>query len=370
MTGGFRTFVFSKLDRNMWFSSKAVSFLLASCVSLITVAFLSLLNGVDWVVYVVAGTISFSSAFILTYVTLEFMIFRELNKVNNQIEILKSESVSPEERIKIFQQGSSKIFQKMNADIADYAHKKEEEIDRLRKMEIYRREFLADVSHELKTPIFAAQGYILTLLDGAIDDENVRMKFLKRAAKSLNGLDALVRDLLTISHMESGEISMDMEIFDLQTLATDVVDQLEGKAHKKGLEIYYEVENDDEIAIEGDYNRIRQVLVNLVTNSIKYNKEDEGWVKVILEDKGEEVNVVIEDNGIGISEEDLQRIFERFYRVDKSRSKKAGGTGLGLAIVKHIIEAHDSRIHVSSELGKGTRCEFALKKYQDLDEEV
>ena len=221
---------------------------------------------------------------------------------------------------------------------------------------------MADVSHELKTPIFAAQGFVHTLLDGAIEDEKNRMKFLKKAAKNLDGLDALVQDLLTVSHMEAGEITMQMEPINIVEMIYEIFEQLEETAKKSKIKLQVNLDRDEKIIVSADPNRIRQVLVNLISNAIKYSEED-SKVHVSLIERKDQIDITIRDQGIGIPPEHLNRIFERFYRVDKSRSKAIGGTGLGLSIVKHIVEAHRSEVKVTSTVREGSEFSFELEKY-------
>lgn len=358
----------------MFFNSKAVALLLAGSTAAVTIAFLSLVDGMPSAGFLVAGGIAFSATFLLSYFTLEFMIFKELNKIYTKIDRLKNRKITSEtvqEDIDDNVGDGSGLFQKdgnplkrINEEITEFAEKKEQEIERLKQMEIFRRDFMANVSHELRTPIFATQGYILTLIDGAMDDEKVRQKFLKKAAKSLNQLNHLVEDLLTLSKIESGQIKMVYEVFDLQNLMVDAIEQLEQKAKKKNISLSLDVPHDDSIYVYADYNRIMQVILNLVSNAIKYNNNDSGtgWVKVALIDDEEMVKVAIQDNGMGIPEEDQQRVFERFYRVEKSRTKKQGGSGLGLAIVKHILGEHNAYISLESELGEGSTFSFELEK--------
>lgn len=357
----------SKIDQHSLINPKAVAFLIGLSVSAVTIAFLSLIPEVPSVAFFVAGVLAFSSSFFLTYVVLEFLFFKEINNLHQVVENLKGSQVEAEveaitEEIEEAPPLSTNPLKRINQEISKYALLKEEEIDKLKMLENYRKEFLANVSHELKTPIFAAQGYILTLLDGAVDDEKVRMKFLKKAAKSLNGLDALVQDLLTLSQIESGVISMKPEVFDFALLVTDVYDQLEGKAKKRDIELKFEDHTDGMHLIDADFNRMNQVMINLIANAIKYHKPRGGWVKTILSvtDNQQCILVEVADNGLGIPEEHVSRVFERFYRVEKSRSKKQGGSGLGLAIVKHIIEGHNSTISIESEPNVGTSFQFKL----------
>ncbi|MEN7547918.1 ATP-binding protein [Rapidithrix thailandica] len=351
----------------MLVNSKAVSFLLAASISVVTVAFVSLVEGVSTIALFVAGALSFSSSFLLIYITLEFLVFKEIDEIYKAFDKVRKKDFKSIVRKKTY--SSQNPLKRINAELVDYASLKHQEIEELKKAEAYRREFIADVSHELKTPIFAAQGYILTLLDGAVDDDKVKYKFLKKAAKSLNGLDSLVQDLLTLSKIESGVITMHYEVFDIQSLALDIFEQLENKAHKRSIQLMLEKNYPEGIYVNADYSRISQVLINLVSNAIKYN-QDGGWVKVRFDEKEKEVLITVTDNGLGIPEEDIARVFERFYRVEKSRSKKQGGSGLGLAIVKHILEGHNASISVDSEENKGTSFSFNLEKGVLNNEEV
>jgi two-component system phosphate regulon sensor histidine kinase PhoR len=337
-----------------------VALLLAACVALSTVVFLSLVNSLPAYVLLLAGGIAFGSSFLLIFVTLEFLIFREVEKIYSAIDKINRKE------FKLYTadvERSGNPFRRMNQEIVAYAARKQKEVNDLKRMENFRREFIADISHELKTPIFAAQGFILTLLDGAMEDENVRYKFLKKAAKSLEGLSLLVQDLLTLSQIESGAIVMNPENFDIHQLALDVFEQLEEKAAKK--EISFKTEGnfvrEEGVYVFADYTRMLQVMTNLINNAIKYGNEN-GHVVVQFFEEDEQVSVLVIDDGPGIPKEDLRRIFERFYRVEKSRSRKQGGSGLGLAIVKHILDKHDSDISVSSELNKGTTFHFRLPK--------
>jgi two-component system phosphate regulon sensor histidine kinase PhoR len=252
-------------------------------------------------------------------------------------------------------------LKRLNDEIFVYVAKKQKEIEELRKLELFRREFLADVSHELKTPIFAAQGFIHTLLDGAIDDDKVRDRFLKKAARSLDGLDALVKDLVTLSQMETGAIRMNMESVNLRLITEDVCDRLEKIAHDRKVVLKVKPDNLTEVGVRADPQRIEQVMTNLIENAIKYNTEG-GKVIIHFDEEKKHFGISVRDNGPGIPPEHLTRIFERFYRVDKSRSKERGGTGLGLAIVKHILNGHGSKIAVMSKLDKGTTFTFKLEK--------
>lgn len=343
----------------MFSSSRAIALLLGISISLVTVAFLSLFENLPAVVMAVTGIISFSIAYLLIYLTYRYFIFNEITRINKLLEKITDEDLmySIEEVEK-----PNNPFKKLSKEISKYATIKEEEIKQLKKMENYRKEFLADVSHELKTPLFAAQGFIHTLLDGAISDKNVRNRFLKKAGKSLSRLDKLVQDLLVISQMETGSIKMHFVHFNLYNLVREVFDQLENKAEKKSLKLKFSKNCPQEAYVYADRQKIFQVLINLVLNAINYTKEVGTEIMVNLIEEGDAVRILVKDNGMGIPREDINRIFERFYRVDKSRSKDKGGSGLGLAIVKHILEAHQQKIIVESQLGAGSVFSFRLKK--------
>ena len=237
------------------------------------------------------------------------------------------------------------------------------EINILKDQENYRREFLGNISHELKTPLFTIQGYILTLVDGgALKDKKVREKYLRRAAKGVDRIISIVKDLDLITQFESGIKTVDRSEFNIFDLVDNVFDLLEFESEKNNISLKLENIKDPLIYVNADQERILQVLTNLIVNSIKYGS-DNGYTKVIVEDfNKEKVIVRIIDNGEGIEEEHIPRLFERFYRIDKNRSRKKGGSGLGLSIVKHIIEAHNEQIFVKSEIGEGTEFSFTLSK--------
>ncbi len=341
-------------------SSKNLALLLAVSISIITTAFLSLVDGVTYYGLIVCLLIAFSSTYILTFIVFDFFIFSEINKIESKLEKLKEENFKTLDTQE--PDGKSNIFSRVNEEIFTYARLKQQEIENLKKAEAFRREFIADISHELKTPIFAAQGFVHTLLDGAVKDKNVRNRFLKKAARSLDGLDRLVQDLLTISKMETGAISMEFEDFNLYKIVEEVYDQFEGKAEKRELQLKIGENCPKNVMVNADKHKIYQVLLNLVSNALKYKKEGLGKVEIDLKENNGSVGVFVSDNGVGIPQNDLRRIFERFYRVDKSRSKDKGGSGLGLSIVKHIVEAHNSQIKVKSTLGEGSTFWFTLKK--------
>ncbi|QJX46058.1 two-component sensor histidine kinase [Hymenobacter taeanensis] len=310
----------------------------------------------------VAG-ITIAACFLLLYLMFEALIFQEINNIYEGLEHIKR---------KEFRRMSNKFLfrpeplKRMRDEILDMAQRKQQEIDELKRLQVLRREFLADVSHELKTPIFAAQGFVHTILDDDDVDEFTRKKFLQKAASSLDALDALVQDLVTISQLEKGVVRMRRQNFDLVQLVHDIFEQLELKAVRRNVQLALSPPEFPAggLHVLADRNRIRQVLINLIDNAIKYGREN-GHVTVELTENAKSVRVSVRDDGEGIPKQHQNRIFERFYRIDKSRtreSREAGGSGLGLAISKHIVEAHKSAIRVQSEPGQGTTLEFKLAK--------
>lgn len=341
-------------------TSRGIALILAIIIGLMVAAFLSLMDDATVNLILVAAGLAFSASYIFVFITLEFLVFREIGNIYSLLEKIQKKKHGD---IISEKPGSASIspLRKINKVINSYAIAQQKEIDALQKNAEYRREFVADISHELKTPIFATQGYIHTLLDGAIDDKQVRMKFLKRAAKNLDSLDKLVMDLLTLNQIESGDIDFHFSEFRLKALALEVIDQLEHKATKKGISLKFKFEEGVDYLTYGDEDKIYRVIQNLLFNAINYNnKKVGGEVEVELKAGKSSIQVSVKDNGKGIPAEDIKHIFDRFYRVEKSRSKEKGGTGLGLAIVKHILEGHKSKISVSSTVGKGSIFSFSL----------
>ena len=332
--------------------------MLAGIVSSITLLFLSFIPEANKDVLFVAGAGSFLITFSTAYFMLDILLLKEVKQIYATLKKLKIGDLDINKK-SLFR--SFNPFNKLNSEISQYVNQKQLEIDELKRMEVFRREFLANVSHELKTPIFAAQGFVHTLIDGAKDDPAVSKRFLKKAAKSLDGLDALVRDLVVLTQVETGDIKMQLEIVNLVTITLDIFDQLENKANKRGISLKMKPKNIVEVLVVADSQRIFQVLTNFIDNAIKYGKEG-GKVLISFEEQQKDWVVTVDDDGPGIEEDHLNRIFERFYRVDKSRSRETGGTGLGLAIVKHILNAHNSVIGVKSSPENGTQFSFTLVK--------
>ncbi len=258
-------------------------------------------------------------------------------------------------------QSNNMDFEELSQKISTITEDQSKEIDVLHERENYRRDFLGNISHELKTPLFSVQGYLLTLIEGGVEDESIRDKYLNRINKSVDRLIYLVKDLDMIAELERGRINIEFTTFNLTALVQDVIDLLEIKAEKNNVKLLLNYPIHQPIKVVGDIQKIQQVLINLIVNAINYsNPKTE--VTIEFEDFEDKIQVSIKDQGVGIKQEDIDRIFERFYRVDKSRNRNNGGSGLGLAIVKHILEAHKQKIYVSSKVGKGSTFSFYLQK--------
>ncbi|MDX2189960.1 MAG: ATP-binding protein [Bacteroidota bacterium] len=346
----------------MTLDSRIISFIISFFITLISsvicwgAGFLNSNN------YLPVVTSIFLSSWVFNYITLEFLIFREINKIYSILDRLKMKEQKNVQLTDFKTKNLPIKRKKLYEEVYTYVAKKQSEINELKKVETFRREFMADISHELKTPIFAAQGFIHTLLDGAMNDKDIREKFLKKAAKSLDGMQEMVEEMLLLSKLESRELPMYMDDFDIVALTKDVFEMLEKKAEKRNVSLRFsENFNGMAVYVLADSYQIKQALKNLVENAINYGVEN-GKVVVGLDIDKENVVVSVKDDGPGIAPDHLKRIFERFYRVEKSRSKEKGGSGLGLAIVQEIIEAHNSKVLVTSKLGKGTTFAFILKK--------
>lgn len=280
---------------------------------------------------------------------------KELNKIKEIIlNISKNIYVNPDEIV------LTKNLSGLEDAIKGMFEKAKSDIEYLKRLEKIRTEFLANVSHELRTPIFTIQGYIETLLNGAVNDSKVNVSFLEKANQHTINLSSLLNDLIDISMIESGEMRMSYRYFDINPYLEQIVNELKPMSIEKGIDLILHRSADDNLQLFGDKNKLRQVFVNLIQNAIKYTEK--GSVEIYIEEEKKFGLIRVKDTGIGIPEEDINRIFERFYRVDKARSRAVGGTGLGLAIVKHIIEAHGSKIEVKSKLNEGSEFSFRLKK--------
>lgn len=304
------------------------------------------------------GLLVFFVVFLFVFYFLNNFIFKRLKPIYKTIHSYK---FSEEQLKRDLEEKDQDIIKDVQTDVLNWAKRKTQEIAQLRQLEKYRREFLGNVSHELKTPIFNIQGYISTLIDGGLEDESINLLYLERAEKSVNRLISIVEDLESISRLESGELKVESKKFNIVKLVEDVFEEYEMLAKERKIKLKFARNIDKPIPVLADRQKIFEVISNLIVNSVKYGKE-KGSTIVDFFDMEDHILVEISDNGIGISEKDLPRIFERFYRTDKSRSREMGGTGLGLSIVKHIIEAHNQTINVRSKLEKGSSFAFTLAK--------
>lgn len=305
----------------------------------------------------ILSAICFVVTYLVFYYTIEKFIYNRIKLIYKTIYNFKTSKESAIRNVNL----NSNVIDDVNKDVMDWANDKKEEIEQLKRLEVFRKEFLGNVSHELKTPIFNIQGYIHTLLDGGIDDEHINILYLEKASRSVDRLCSIVDDLESISRFEGGELILEVRSFDVVELVKDVFDSLELKAKERNISLELAEGADKGFVVVADKEHVRQVLVNLIVNSIKYGRSN-SKTQVGFFDMDQNILIEVTDNGIGIEEKHLSRLFERFYRVDKGRSRDQGGTGLGLAIVKHIIEAHQQTINVRSTIGVGTTFAFTLKK--------
>ena len=305
------------------------------------------------VTLIFAISVAVFSFFVIQY-RVEHFIYRGVKKIYDDVSILDSASLRT--------QAITTDMATLTKEVKKFASDKKLEIETLKVREEYRREFMGNVSHELKTPLFTVQGYIDTLIDGAVKNKELRTKYLERAQKGVERLVYIVEDLDMISRLEMGELNLDYKKFDIINLIQNVFDLLEMQADKKNIILMFDRKYRSSICVNADQEKIQQVLTNLIMNSIKYGKEN-GTTEITIEDLiKDKIIVRVRDNGEGIEKQNISRLFERFYRVDKSGSRDEGGSGLGLSIVKHIIERHNEKIYVESEFGKGSEFSFTLEK--------
>ncbi|WP_420320550.1 sensor histidine kinase [Flagellimonas sp.] len=314
-------------------------------------------DNLSWLTLGLDALITFAVCFIIIQVRVERFIYRRVKKIYDDVSLLESTSFSSKH--------VTTDMKTLIQEIEKFAEGKKIEIDTLKIREEYRKDFLGNVSHELKTPLFTVQGYILTLLDGAMNDKKIREKYLTRANKGVERLIYIVKDLDLITKLEVGELKLEREDFDIIELIQNVFDLLEMKAAKKNVVLTFDMEYEP-IYVNADKEKIQQLVSNLLVNSIKYGHE-KGTTEVSVENLiRNKVIVRITDNGYGIPKQHIPRLFERFFRVDQSGSRSEGGSGLGLSIVKHIIEAHDEKIFVESEEGVGSEFSFTLEKAKKI----
>ena len=299
----------------------------------------------------------FCLSFIVLQIRVRKLLFERLRQIYKDLEfetdsLIQTSVIDPD-------------INSFAKDLGEFVKLKRSEIETLKKEDLYRKQFVGNVAHELKTPLFSIQGYISNLLDGAMNDKELLNKYLKRAEKSVDRLTYIVKDLDLITQLESSTLKLDVTSFDIVKLAEEIIEDFEISASIKNIKIIFNKKYDNEILVDADRNRIEQVLTNLITNSINYGSQ-KGTTEISFEIDKENIIVKVNDNGVGISKENMPRLFQRFFRVDISRSRSQGGSGLGLAIVKHIIDAHNENIYVQSTVGIGSEFSFSLKKSKVL----
>ena len=300
----------------------------------------------------------FSAIFIISFFIIQFrterFIYNRIKKIYDEVSILNDDE--------FIRASTTSDIDSLSNSVKNYVQGKRIEIKNLTERDSFRKDFLGNVSHELKTPLFTVQGYILTLIEGGINDKLIRDKYLERANKGVDRLVAIVKDLDMIAKLETEGLKMNYEVFNIIDLIQNVFDLFEMKAKKRNITLQFDKVYDYPVFVNGDKERIEQVLINLIVNSIKYGKLN-GLTSVGIESFDEKKFIIkVVDNGEGIKEEHISRLFERFYRVDQSRSREQGGSGLGLSIVKHIVEAHNETVLINSTFKKGSEFSFTMKK--------
>ena len=306
-----------------------------------------------WIFLVISSLLVFGIVYFMVHQTVEKFIYQKIRVLYKNIHNLKT----PKQKVLT----NSKWLETAEQEVEKWAEEQKNEMENLKNQETYRRDFLGNVSHELKTPIFNIQGYVLTLLDGGLEDETINKEYLLRAEKSINRMIAIVTDLDILSKLESDVQNLEFEKFDIVALTTEIVELYEIQAQEKNISITINYNHLTPIMVNADKEKIRHVLSNLIENSIKYGNPN-GRTKLSYYDMDEQMLIEVADTGIGIAPQDISRIFERFYRTNHGRATINSGSGLGLAIVKHIIEAHHQTINVRSSLGVGTTFGFTLQK--------
>jgi two-component system phosphate regulon sensor histidine kinase PhoR len=323
----------------------------------VSIAFMhALAHLYTWLALFISSVLIFIIVYSIFLLTLEKFIYSKIRLIYKSIH-----SVKVGKREQPFSQSANNILENVQKEVENWGLEKQREIEQLQRMEQYRRDFIGNVSHELKTPLFNIQGYVSTLLDGGLEDPSVNREYLKRTEKSIERLVKILEDLDEISQLESGQLKLKITRFDMVGLTREVTDLLEMKAGKHNIQISLNDPGKPTL-VEGDKDKIRQALTNIIDNSIRYGNRENGKTKITFFDMDEHILTEITDNGIGIDPDDLTRVFERFYRTGRGRAVTKKGKGLGLAIVKHIVEAHRQTINVRSAVGVGTTFGFTLKK--------
>lgn len=338
----------NKIRLQLFLYSFILAFLLSFITEIITkgINYFSIFEKSFISIFIIFFVVSFLSLLFFT----NFFLYKRVQEISDQI-FSNNSNIS---------RTITTNMDEMLEEIKKIDNERKSELIQMRKQENFRRDFIGNLAHELKTPIFTSQSYILTLLDGAYKDKNVNKKYLKIAGKAIDRLNLIVKDLDLITKLETGESNLKKSNFNIFQLIENVIEMLEISASKKNIKLVVDSSPDQSVQVNADREKIEQVLTNLIENSIKYGKES-GTTEVVVQEVIENKLIIrVTDNGIGVEKKNLERLFERFYRVDQTGNRSTGGSGLGLAIVKHIIDAHDEKIFIESELGVGSEFSFTL----------
>jgi two-component system phosphate regulon sensor histidine kinase PhoR len=343
-------------------SPRAISIIISLLVTLVSTIIVSVTlwyAGLKFNIFYFIGlfAVVLATIFYITIYAIEKFIYDRIKLLYRSAQIFRSKKALEEMNLDM----RTDVLGEVSKEVAKWMLEQHITIDQLEERETFRREFMGNLSHELKTPVFSVQGYILTLLEGGLEDKDINIRFLKKAANGVERITSLLNDLDAITKLESGEVNIEKRRFDFVKLAKQVVEELESKAQKRKIIITVRNPSEKPVWVFADPVKINQVLTNLIINAINYGNKG-GFIIISNHPIDNKILIEVEDNGIGITEEDTLRIFERFYRVEKSRARKKGGTGLGLAIVKHILDSHNETVSVRSSPGEGSVFSFSLRR--------
>ena len=311
---------------------------------------------ITYLVLVAGGGVLFAGTYFFFSYTVDKFIHSKIRLIYKSIYSVKAQKMDRQRF-----NSNSNILDNMEKEVADWGEEKQKEIERLKQLEEYRKDFIGNVSHELKTPLFNVQGYVSTLLEGGLEDPSINKEYLRRTEVSVERLIKIVEDLSEIAQLESGQLYLNKVRFDIVAVTRELVEMMEMRAREKDIQVIIN-QPDKPVWVHADRDKIRQVITNIIDNTLRYGLEKGGRTKISFFDMDENILVEVTDNGIGIEQDDLPRVFERFYRTSRGREISSKGKGLGLAIVKHIIEAHHQTINVRSTIGIGTTFGFTLRK--------
>ena len=343
-----------KLKKTYSYALWSAVYLTIISVAISAISYFILSKHLGYSIIIISIIVLFLTSFFIIQYRAEHFIYRRLKKIYEDVTILNVNDLKKET--------TTTDIDKLSKRMQNYVEGKRLEIKSLTEIDSFRRDFLGNVAHELKTPLFTVQGYILTLLEGAVNDKQIRMKYLDRANKGVERLVAVIKDLDMIAKLENDGMKLNIVVFNILELIQNVFDLFEMKAKKRNIKLQFDKIYEFPVFVKGDVEKIEQVIINLVVNSIKYGNPNGTTIVGVEDFNAKKYIVKVIDNGEGIKKEHISRLFERFYRVDQSRSRDQGGSGLGLSIVKHIVEAHDENILLKSKYGEGSEFSFTLEK--------